>query len=166
MMGLPRRVGQANDVWQHFLKKCFRDKELCGQMSLRNFRLNQRLQIGGLQARSSQESCFLPLILDVKFHIKTWITGEWPRWQSRKTLSSPPLTSTPKSQLSAEQPLMKKTGTYQKRSSTTKDIKKEPQQDKQEGGTLDVVKSHTSWVGNPQTGEKLCCRDSSTGVNV
>ena len=32
------------------------------------------------------------------------------RWQSTRTLSSPPLTSTPKSQLTAEQPLIKKTG--------------------------------------------------------
>ena len=37
-----------------------------------------------------------------------------------------PELSIPKSQLSAEQPSMKKTGTYQKTSSTAKDIKKEP----------------------------------------
>ena len=53
--------------------------------------------------------------------------GDQPRWWSRKTLSSPHLTITPQSQLSAGQPLMEKTGTYQKRSSATKDIKKEPQ---------------------------------------
>ena len=46
------------------------------------------------------------------------------RWQNRK---SSPLTSTPKSQLSAEQLSLKKTETYKKRSSTTKDIRKEPQ---------------------------------------
>ena len=62
-----------------------------------------------------------------------WYRGKWARWQSKKTLSSPPLTSTPKSQLSAEQPLKKNahtqnTGTHQKRSPTPKDIKKEPQQ--------------------------------------
>lgn len=43
-----------------------------------------------------------------------------PRWQHRKTLSSP------KPQLPEEQPSMKKNETYQKISSTTKDIKKEP----------------------------------------
>ena len=47
-----------------------------------------------------------------------------------KDLSLPPLMSTPKSQLSAEQPLKekkkKKPRTYQKRSSTTEDIKKGP----------------------------------------
>ena len=42
-----------------------------------------------------------------------WYRGKWARWQSKKTLSSPPLTSTPKSQLSAEQPL-KKTHTHTK----------------------------------------------------
>ena len=49
---------------------------------------------------------------------------EWPRRCRRKTQSSPPLTSTPKLQLSAGQPSVKKTRTYHKRSSTTKDIKK------------------------------------------
>ena len=34
--------------------------------------------------------------------------GEHPRWWSRKTLSLPPLMSTPKSQLSAEKTSMKK----------------------------------------------------------
>ena len=43
------------------------------------------------------------------------------------TLSSPPLTSTPKSQLTAEEPSIKKIGTYQKIYSTSKDIKKKPQ---------------------------------------
>ena len=54
---------------------------------------------------------------------------EWPRWQSRKTLRSPPPTDTPKLQLFIEQLLMRKT----KRSPTTKDIKKEPQRDKYKG---------------------------------
>ena len=44
----------------------------------------------------------------------------------RKTLSSI-IKNTPKSQLFAEQSSMKKSETYQKISSTTKDIKKEPQ---------------------------------------
>ena len=39
----------------------------------------------------------------------------------QKDLSSPPLMKTPKSQLTAEQPSTKKTGTYQKRYSTSKD---------------------------------------------
>ena len=38
---------------------------------------------------------------------------------------------------------MKKTGTYKKRSSTTKDTEKEPHWDEQEGWTHDIVKSHT-----------------------
>ena len=41
------------------------------------------------------------------------------------TLSSPPLTGIPKLQLFIEQPLMKMSGTYQERSSTAKDTKKE-----------------------------------------
>ena len=49
-----------------------------------------------------------------------------PKWQSRKTLSSPLLRSTPKSQVFAEHPSMKKTRTDQKIPSTTRDIKKEP----------------------------------------
>ena len=83
------------------------------------------------------------------------------REQSRKTLSSPPL----KSQLSIEQPLRKKTGTYQKRFSTAKDIKKEPQWDWQKGQTRDIT-SHTTWLGNPETGEKSYCRGPPTGVRV
>ena len=47
---------------------------------------------------------------------------DWLRWQNRKTLSSPPLTNAPKSQLSAEQPSVNKTKTCQKRSYTTKNI--------------------------------------------
>lgn len=49
-----------------------------------------------------------------------------PKWQSRKTLNSPLLRSTRKSQLFAEHPSMKKTRTDQKIPSTTTDIKKEP----------------------------------------
>ena len=37
------------------------------------------------------------------------------RWQSGSTLGSPPLTRTPKSQLTTEQLLIKKSGIYQKK---------------------------------------------------
>lgn len=53
--------------------------------------------------------------------------GEWPRWQSRRALNSPPFMSTPKSRQCAEQPSLKKTETDQKRYCTAKDIKMEPQ---------------------------------------
>lgn len=53
--------------------------------------------------------------------------GDWPEWQRRKTLCSPPRTGTAKPQLVLGQPLMKKTRTCQKRSSTTRDVKREPQ---------------------------------------
>ena len=43
-----------------------------------------------------------------------------PRWQSGKTVSLPPLTDIPKSQISAEKSSIKKNRTYQKRFSTTK----------------------------------------------
>ena len=60
--------------------------------------------------------------------------------------NSPPLTDTSKSQLFAE-PSRKKTGTYQKRSSTTRGIKKGPQGDGEDGWTHDAIKSHTPrWV--------------------
>ena len=49
------------------------------------------------------------------------------RWQSRRTLSLPPQTSIPRSHLTAQQTWIKKVGTYQKRYSITKGIKKEPQ---------------------------------------
>ena len=50
-------------------------------------------------------------------------------------MSLPPLTSTPISQLSVEQPSVKKTRIYQKRSSTTKDTKEGQQRDEQEEWT-------------------------------
>jgi len=47
--------------------------------------------------------------------------------QDRRTLNSPPFISTPKSQLTAEKPLMRKTGIYQrKRYPTSKDIQEKP----------------------------------------
>ena len=45
-----------------------------------------------------------------------------------KDLSSPPLTKTPKSELTAEQPLTKKTGTYQKKKILHSKTKKKPQE--------------------------------------
>ena len=78
--------------------------------------------------------------------------GDQPRWQNWKTLNSPPLTSTPKSQLSSEQPSVKNIRTYQKRSSTTKDRKKELQRDGQERQTHDTLNPILP-VGDPQTGE-------------
>lgn len=50
-----------------------------------------------------------------------------PEMVEYKALSSPPVMGTPKLKLFTEKLLMKKTRTYQERSSTTKDIKKEPQ---------------------------------------
>ena len=50
---------------------------------------------------------------------------EFPTCQGRKTPSLPPFMGTPKLQLFTKQLLMKKIKTYQKISSTTKDIKKE-----------------------------------------
>lgn len=60
----------------------------------------------------------------------------WSRWRSRKTLSSPPLTGTPRLQLFTEHLLMKKTRIYPKGSLTTKDLKKKPQQDRKGGVTV------------------------------
>ena len=85
--------------------------------------------------------------------------------QRRETLNAPPFTSTSKSQLSAEQPSMQKTGIYQKRS-TTEDVRKEPQRDGQERWTRDIIKSHTTDLSDPRTGEELQCRGSPTGVKV
>ena len=80
--------------------------------------------------------CFTEENLMGRLFLKVWAAlrepmreRDQPRWKSVKTLSTPPLMSTPKPQLSPEQPSMKKTVTDQKRSSTTKDIKKELQQD-------------------------------------
>ena len=82
-------------------------------------------------------------------------------WSGLPFPSPPPLMSTTKSKLPAEQLLMKKIGIYQKRSSTTRDIRKEPQQDGQEGWTHNIIKFHTpEWV-TQQTGEQLYCIVSS-----
>ena len=47
-------------------------------------------------------------------YYKSIVKG-FPRWQSRKTLSSPPLTAIPKLQLFTEQLSMRMTGTYKER---------------------------------------------------
>ena len=81
------------------------------------------------------------------------------RWHRKRTPSSPPLMNTPKSQWSAEQPLMKKSGTYQKRYFTTKDKRT----------TMKSVGVADSWynqisypqVNDPQE-EQLYCRGSPT----
>ena len=72
-------------------------------------------------------------------------------WWSTKALSSPSFMSTPQLQLFTEKLLMRKTGTYQKRPSTTKTIKKKPQRDEQEGQSLVIVKIHTPrWATHKQ----------------
>ena len=68
-----------------------------------------------------RRKCYIP-----KIDIKSKQYEKKTRWWSIKILSSPPFTNTPKSQLFAE-PLIKKNGNYQKRSSMTKNIKKEAQ---------------------------------------
>ena len=81
----------------------------------------------------------------INFNIETW---EAHKMWSTKILSSPPLMNTPKSQWSAEQPLMKKSRTYQKRYFTPKD-KRTPM--RSVGVAIhdiisrihDIIKSHT-----------------------
>ena len=80
-------------------------------------------------------------------------------------MSSPPLMSTPKSQLNAEQPSIKKTETYQKRYCTSKDIGRSLMR-WQEGHTHNIIISHTLQGGDPQTREQLHCRSSPTGLRV
>ena len=58
--------------------------------------------------------------------------GGFPRWQSRKTLSSPSLMGTTKLQLFTAS-FNEKIATYQKKLSTTKVIKKDPPPDREEG---------------------------------
>ena len=78
---------------------------------------------------------------------------ERPRWQSRKTLSSLPLMSTPKSHLSGEQPSMKKTRTYQEIPTNKGKRNHNEMRVGRVGKTGDIIKSHPPGVGNPQTGE-------------
>lgn len=53
-----------------------------------------------------RSSCSITILTHTSRH--EWIRGEQPRQWSRQTLGSLPLKSTPKSHLSAEQPLMEK----------------------------------------------------------
>ena len=53
--------------------------------------------------------------------IKKQLCGEGDETAEQKDVSSPLLTETPKSQLTAEQPSTKNAGTYQKRYLTSKD---------------------------------------------
>ena len=89
--------------------------------------------------------------------------GKRPRWWSRKTLSSPHLTRTQKSQQYAEQLSLKMSEIYQeKKKSTTKDLKKEPHWDRQEEQICHIIKSLTSrWV--PHTLETNYVRGSPAG---
>ena len=50
--------------------------------------------------------------------------------------------------------------------STTEDIRKEPQRAWQEQWTRGIIKSHTTDLSDPRTGEELQCRGSPTGVKV
>lgn len=88
----------------------------------------------------------------------------WSRWWSRKTLNSSPI-GTPKIQLLifTEQLLMRTTRIQQKRSSTTKNIKKEPQ-DGKERWKCNIVKTLTSrWATHKQE-NNYNCRDSPQGA--
>ena len=58
-----------------------------------------------------------------------------------------------KSQLTAKQPSTENAGTYQNRYSASKD--KEDTVREQEGCFHDISKSHTCWVGYPQTGKYI-----------
>ena len=72
------------------------------------------------------------------------------RWQTRRTVNSPLLMSTPKSQGTVEQLWVKKPGTLQKRFYISR-YKEETTVRWQEGHTCNIIKSHTIWVGDPQT---------------
>lgn len=76
------------------------------------------------------------------------------RWQSTSKLTTNLWTS-----------IDKKLGSIKKRYSTSKDLKKKSQpKNSRRGALVYVFKSHTSWVGNPQTGEYLYHRNSPTGL--
>ena len=84
---------------------------------------------------------------------------------------SPLLTKIPRSQLTAEQPssttttATTKRWNLPKRYPTCKD-KEEATMRWYEGHNCDKIKSHTRWVGNPQTGKYLYHRSSPIGVKV
>ena len=77
------------------------------------------------------------------------IVTEWPTWQSRKTLSSPPAKGTLKLQPFTGQLSVRTTWT-QKRFSKAEDIKKEPQWDGWERRRHGAVKTHTPPAGDSQ----------------
>ena len=52
----------------------------------------------------------------------------------------------------------------QKRASTTKDIKKEPQQNGWEGQRCDTVKTHSPWGAGPKYKNNHGCRGFSQGA--
>ena len=79
--------------------------------------------------------------------LSSWAHQRVPIWQSRKILSSPLLTSIPKI-TSTEQPVMKKTGTYQNRSSTTKNIKNEPKGGRENSWYNQLQYSLGGWTTN------------------
>ena len=79
--------------------------------------------------------------------LSSWAHQRVPIWQSRKILSSPLLTSIPKI-TSTEQPVMKKTGTYQNRSSTTKNIKNEPKRGRENSWYNQLQYSLGGWTTN------------------
>lgn len=86
------------------------------------------------------------------------------RWQSGSTLGSPPLTRTPKSQLTTEKLLIKKTGIYQKKTvynQRHKEKKKNTMRQK-ERHTHKITKS----LGDPQTGKSLYHKSYLTRVRV
>ena len=76
-------------------------------------------------------------------------------WQSRKSLSSPPSTDTPKLQLFTKKLLMGKARKQAEKRSAAKDTQKEPHQYRQEGRSRDtIVKNLTpGWV--TQNGKKI-----------
>ena len=67
------------------------------------------------------------IVSDFFFSFLRYFCLDWPRWKRRMILSSPSLPSAPKSQPSAERPLMTKSKSCHKRYSATKDIRKNPQ---------------------------------------
>ena len=71
---------------------------------------------------------------------------EWLPWQSRKSLSSPPSTDTPK-QLFTKKLLMGKATRQAEKRPAAKDTQKEPHQYRQEGRSSDRTQSRTVALG-------------------
>ena len=93
--------------------------------------------------------------------------GEWTRWQSRKTLSSPPPMDTPKLELFTEQLLMRKTGRLAENSCYSKDIYKERTTTRQVGGA-EMWNSQDPYLqmGNLKQENDYNCRISPQGVQA